>query len=64
MVGRCYFMNVGRGCVMNVERGYVIQNSESVSQSVTKVGIELLGQLKISKYTFLDNVRVLIQPFH
>ena len=36
---------------MNVGRGYVIQNSQSVSQSVsesvTKVGIELLGQLKI-----------------
>ena len=27
-------------------RGYVIHNSHSVSESVTKVGIELLGQLK------------------
>ena len=42
MVGRGYVMNVGRGCVLNVGRGYVIQNSESV----TKVDIELLGQLK------------------
>ena len=27
-------------------RCYVIHNGESVNQSVTKVGIELLGQLK------------------
>ena len=32
--------------VWYVGRGYVIQNSQSVSESVTKVGIELLGQLK------------------
>ena len=35
-VGRGYVMNVGRGYVMNDGRGYVI----------TRVGIELLGQLK------------------
>ena len=38
-------MNVGRGYIRNIGRGYVIQNSESVGESVTKVGIELLGQL-------------------
>ena len=32
--------------VWYVGRGYVIHNGESVNQSVTKVGIELLGQLK------------------
>ena len=38
---------VGRGYVMNVGRGYVIQNgNQSVREGVTKVGIELLGQLK------------------
>ena len=46
IVGRGYVMNVGRGYIKNVGRGYVIQNSESVGESVTKVGIELLGQLK------------------
>ena len=34
-------------------RGYVIHNGESVTHSVTKVGIELLGQLKII-YRFLS----------
>ena len=38
------------GMVWYVGRGYVSQNmltvNQSVSQSVTKVGIELLGQLK------------------
>ena len=46
MVSRGYVMNIGRDYVLNVGRGYVIQNSESVSEWVTKVGIELLGQLK------------------
>ena len=41
----------GRGYVVGNGRGYgVIQNSQSVSQSVTKVGIELLGQLKIIRF--------------
>ena len=43
MVGRGYVLNVGRGYVINVGRGYVIQNHELIS----KVGIELLGQLKM-----------------
>ena len=43
MFGRGYVMNVGRGYIRNVGRGYVIQNSESVGESVTKVGIELLS---------------------
>ena len=41
-------MNVGRGYIRNVGRGYVIHNSELV----TKVGIELLGQLKKKKVSF------------
>ena len=48
MVGRGYVVNMGRGYVMNVGRGYVIHNS----QSVTKVDIELLGQLKTSKLVY------------
>ena len=35
-IGRGYVINVGRGYVINVSRGYII----------TRVGIELLGQLK------------------
>ena len=46
MIGRGYVMNVGRGYVMTVGRGYVknvgrgnlIQNSQSVSQSVSDEG--------------------------
>ena len=48
MFGRGYVMNVGRGYIRNVGRGYVIHNSELV----TKVGIELLGQLKKKKVSF------------
>ena len=51
MFGRGYVMNVGRGYIRNVGRGYVIQNSESVGESVTKVVIELLGQLKNPVFT-------------
>ena len=40
-------MNGGRGYVIVVGRGHVIKNRQSVSESVMKVGIELLGQLKI-----------------
>ena len=47
MVDRGYVMNNGRCYVIVVGRGHVIQNRQSVSESVTKVGIELLGQLKI-----------------
>ena len=47
MVDRGYVMNGGRGYVIIVGICRVIQNRQSVSESVTKVGIELLGQLKI-----------------
>ena len=43
-------MNVGRGYIRNVGRGHVIQCT-AVSESVTKVGKELLGQLKNSLQT-------------
>ena len=52
MFGRGYVMNVGRGYIRNVGRGYVIQNSESA----TKIGIELLGQLKMKHFIDDDNV--------
>ena len=50
MFGRGYVMNVGRGYIRNVGRGHVIQCT-AVSESVTKVGKELLGQLKNSLQT-------------
>ena len=46
-------MNVGRGYIRNVGRGYVIQNSESV----TKVGIELLGHLKTENLSELTKCK-------
>ena len=47
MVGWGYVLNVGRGYVINVGRGYVIQYHEWMNEWLSKVGIELLGQLKI-----------------
>ena len=38
-------------------RGYVIQNNELVSEGVTKVGIELLGQLKNPTQRNIDNTQ-------
>ena len=58
MVGRGYVLNVGRGYVINVGRGYVIQNNESINQLISKVGIELLGQLK-NKDEQLENAKAL-----
>ena len=43
-------MNVGRGYVMNIGRGYVIHNHELIS----KVGIELPGQLKKAQIDDLE----------
>ena len=47
---------------MNVGRGYVIQNNESVSEGVTKVGIELLGQLKTVFFLEIIPIQDSISP--
>ena len=46
LVGKVYAMNVSRGYVMNVGTGYIIQHHELMNELITRVGIELLGQLK------------------
>ena len=40
--------------VMNVGRGYVIQNHELMTDWLTKVGLELLRQLKKIKQKYVD----------